>query len=650
MKAHGIGFFSFLKLNIRRALSRGGAAQFLIPLAFALVIWFLLAGLLGIMVHAGSLSTDSLRNLKDSLPESGVLGLAFFHLFTSGGQDLMSSGPGWLFTITGLVLIALLTSVLTNYFDKVSSDYSEGLSSYDVKGHTAVFGFNRDVPGLVRRMTESGAAGGYVLIMTRGDVRGAYALLAEELGRKLMRRVIVLKGDILSASSLDRMRVDQAAEFFVTGDGAGDAATVSCVRSIAGRIPAGKAPVKCYAVLDSSAAFSAFQFADIGAGIRSSLDFFPLNRHAMWAYKVLVNRALNPSPEGFLPLEGTSGIGPESEDHVHLVIAGMTPAALALAREAAMLAHYPNFVTHPGCRTRISFVDEGARSKMHTLQSSAEALFGLSRRRLVPDGTAPDDTVWTLPSGAGHLGGDFLDAEWEFIEGTPGSPAVRTYLEKLAADPRTRLTVALCSEENALTEALILPGAVLRNAIQVLVYQPYGSSLVEELAAGSTASSAPYGKLRAFGMSSACIDMQLIDELTAAARLLDKDTESGAPASKSDAAKLWSNINNAGHIWTKLRSCAPDGGPIPEDRRDVLARTEHNRWNTEQLLMHFRPLTQAEQALVLEGGTPDPARKAALKREHMAHLDICSWERLKELDPEVLQYDYDMVDSIAKVV
>ena len=79
---------------------------------------------------------------------------------------------------------------------------------------------------------------------------------------------------------------------------------------------------------------------------------------------------------------------------------------------------------------------------------------------------------------------------------------------------------------------------------------------------------------------------------------------------------------------------------------DILAMTEHNRWNAEQLLLRFRPLTSGEQKAVLDAGEGFLAAKGRLKREQMAHLDICSWERLAEVDPEVVQYDYNFVEQI----
>jgi len=69
----------------------------------------------------------------------------------------------------------------------------------------------------------------------------------------------------------------------------------------------------------------------------------------------------------------------------------------------------------------------------------------------------------------------------------------------------------------------------------------------------------------------------------------------------------------------------------------------------DQLLMNFRPLTKEEQEEVLSGGSVDTQMKGALKRTRRAHLDICSWSRLEEIDPEVIDYDYHMVDAAGQL-
>ena len=116
-----------------------------------------------------------------------------------------------------------------------------------------------------------------------------------------------------------------------------------------------------------------------------------------------------------------------------------------------------------------------------------------------------------------------------------------------------------------------------------------------------------------------------------------------ASKSKSAAANMWSNIYNASHMWTKLRSVGSKDGSIPDEMVDILGKTEHVRWNVEQLLTSYRPLLETEQREVISGGDDVKNR---YKREERAHLDIASRERLESIDASVIEYDSDLVKKI----
>ena len=656
MRPSRIYIVSRLRLTIQRMLARGGWVQLLVPVLFLVLMWLLFVLALVILMGAGLADWDALTTLRTSLKDKNVFGVAFYHLFTAGGVDVIASGAGWIPTVIGLALVALFTSIFTNFFVSAAQDYKDGSSDYKMSDHVAFFGFDGTVPDLLKQMLSGRYSSCSFLVMTSGDVQEAYARLASVLDTRQRKRVVVIKGDIASDEGIKRMQVSRAQVIHVFGDNGGDTELMKCVTVIADSLPevAPEQRIPCYVMFSERSAFAVFQFADVGRQIGGKLAFFPFNRHEMWAHKVLINRSLTPDSRGWLPLEGTSGIGPDCPDHVHLVVAGMSPIGIAMGYEAALLGHYPNMRKYYDARTRITFIDSNVTEGMQSLQARLEGMFQLCRWRYSSAGSKVQDTPWNLPRGTDHLGGDFMDLEWEFIEGSTDAPEVRDYLRELAADSHTRLTVAVCLPESgaSVNAAMNLPREVCSAAVQILVNQPERSSVVDALASGTTVSVSPYRKLRAFGMGAESFDLALADGLVNAAAMLDKDPGKTAVeviASKSDSAKMWSNIYNASNIWTKLRSANSRDGKIPDNMREALAWTEHNRWNAEQLLMQFRALTRDEQAWVLESGSTDNGRKGALKRANMAHLDICSWERMEEVDPEVVAYDFNMVDSINRM-
>ena len=86
-----------------------------------------------------------------------------------------------------------------------------------------------------------------------------------------------------------------------------------------------------------------------------------------------------------------------------------------------------------------------------------------------------------------------------------------------------------------------------------------------------------------------------------------------------------------------MRSIDYNGCCLSAKQINLLSDVEHNRWNIEQLLMNFRPLTQDEQNDVFA----KKKDKEELKGE-MAHLNICSNKRLLELNTvDVVARAYD---------
>ena len=640
MKASGIALGSNLKLLIQRALSKGGFSQFLVPFGIAVIFWLLFVAFLKFMIMADIATMSELQSLRKDLGDLGIFEIAFYHLFASGDIDQLSVGPGWLIVIIGALLVASVTSVFTNFFEKLSKDYLDGHSDYRVKGHTAVLGFHSAVPELIRRMMDEGRST-YFLVLT-SDVRQARSVLRSALGKKRMRRVLLLCGDMASSEDLKRMQLSRAVELHIAGDAsagkAGDEKCIRCLKNASSALK-GRTAVPCFLLLESSATLPALQRMDT---VGDTLALFPMSQPDMWAHKLFLGKDA-------VPFEGPEGMRPDASDHVHLIIFGMSAHGLALAREAALLAHYPNHILQVQLRTRISFIDPCAEERMQALSCELEGMFSLCRKRFIPAGTPVGKTAWVMPSQT-QLGDDFMDLEWEFINGSVQTPSVREYLDESARDSHTRLTVAVCIEDDAaaLDTALKLPESVLESALQIPVLQKEGDASLALLAEATTVSERRFRKFKAFGMKTAACDLPLIRTLIAEAAQLEKAPgKTAEPLSKSEAARMWSNLYNTAHASVKRRSAAASAdwnGNLEE----LLARTEHARWNAEQLLLGFRPLTLEEQAYVLADEAQFATRKAELKRERLAHLDICSWERLNEIDPVSVTYDFNLVKQTLK--
>lgn len=418
--------------------------------------------------------------------------------------------------------------------------------------------------------------------------------------------------------------------------------------------------------------FSVFQFSEISDDIKYCINFKPFNYYEMWAQKVLINKNLKlvqnstaaTDKISYLPLEGTEGIGPDSDKYVHLFIVGMSRMGVVLGIEAAHLAHYPNFATKH-IRTKISFIDKNSADEKDFFMGRFKELFDLSHWRYGAvaqtdeTGVKAGELQWKpadshAPEGYDYLGGDFLDIEWEFINGGIENKSVKDYILKEVSRENCLATIAMCLPEpsRCLAAALYLGRDIYDHAKQVLVYNRYGDSLISEMTNHHKGKHInPYdNKLKAFGMAAECYDENIISDAEKIAATFDAEynniykkyeklygkRDEGENPGKSSVAKWWSNIYCANTLWTKLRCLQwKEDKPLSTTDKYYLSNVEHARWNMEQLLMGYRPLTEAEQKDVIADLTQKNPKKLEL-----GHFNICSFERLKEIDRSSIRFDW----------
>ena len=427
--------------------------------------------------------------------------------------------------------------------------------------------------------------------------------------------------------------------------------------------------LKCRVMFEYQTTFSVFQFYDINQEVNAYLKFKPFNNNELWAQKVLINKEIDPeklkanAAQGtYLPLEGADGIKMNDNTHVHLFIIGMSRMGVAMGIEAAHLAHYPNYETK-GIRTKITFIDKNATEEKDFFMGRFKALFKLSHWRYA--NIDNDNLVWKkthVPFDLEYLGGDFLDIEWEFINGGIEHGSIQDYI-LASATPSVKITIAICLPESNQSHAaaLYLDKRIYdsNSVIQILAYNRYGSSIINAIT--QSGNKHPYcAKLKSFGKpSDLFVDNDIeqsenigrkINDIYNKISVTEQYHPLKAPGNykgKSIVANNWSSIYNGNMLWTKLR-CAgysPQDEELTEETINTLADVEHNRWNVEELLMNFRPLTKKEQSIEQSKGNEN---KNILKGM-MAHTDICSNKKLLEIDLDARQYDIELTRCLPEI-
>ena len=658
------------------------------------------------LVYESELYEEKDSNLEypiKSWPKSpNIYWSVYYHFIDQGNQHMTTTkrGRAWaaLIGILGMFMLnGLLVSSIIGYIDRRKERWMRGDVRYKrfLKRHFhyVVIGGNDVASGIVGQML---SRGGYILIQTSRDVESFRRELYSNLDEEQQERVIIYYGNRISRKDIEELYIEKAKEVYILGEDTRtddmesyhDTMNMECLRLVCEYMEsikyASNKPDRlvCRVMFEYQTTFSVFQFYDIDKKVQEIIDFRPFNYYEMWAQKVLINKEIDSNKlkevslrGGYLPLEGTEGIKKEDDNYVHLFIVGMSRMGVAMAIEAAHLAHYPNY-ENKKIRTKITFIDKNAAEEKDFFMGRFKELFALSHWRY---GNVDNGSLeWAplhQPTGYEYLGGDFIDIEWEFINGGIEQSAVQDYI-LASSNPLAKMTIAVCLPESNRSHAaaLYLDKRIYesKSVLQVIVYNRYGDSVIKSFR--SEEPKHPYlNKLKPFGAPNNCFDTKFLEQseevgttignrykeikrryIEPAQKAAKQSEGKGGYKGKSSTAKSWSNIYNGNSIWTKLRSISYTGGKLSQEEKEILSDVEHNRWNMEQLLLNFRPLTEIEQAKVKNEvlrTDKKKDRKEDLKGE-MAHLNICSNQCLKALgyvDVAARAYDEGLTDLLPDI-
>ena len=669
-------------------------------------------------------STSLPNELRNKQVDPSLFWGIYYHFIDPGNQHMTTTPNGRLWAaiigILGVFLLnGLLVSSIIGWIDIRKEKWLKGEVKYNLlfmfRSHYVIIGGNDMVAGIVKQLfdaikKEKHFFSPYILIQTSRDVEVFRRELFTGLTEDQQKRVIIYYGSRNSDDDIADLKLEKAKEVYILGEDTRaddiesyhDTMNMECLRLVGDQV---KDVAKfcidekkvdnrlvCRVMFEYQTTFNILQVTDIDG---DKIKFLPFNYYEMWAQKVLVCQELKKDASyPYLPLEGVEGIKPHENSFVHFVVVGMSRMGIAMAIETAHLAHYPNFETKKK-RTRITFIDSAMEKEKHFFMGRFKEMFAVARYREVDKVSENiysnlDNYSWMdplvdekckSPYKGDYLGTDFVDVEWEFVNGSIENPNVQQYLVDAASNPDAKLTIAVCLPENsrAIAAAAYLPDAVYSSdqTLQVLVYQKFNDELLRQISQNNFRY---HKKLRAFGMKDQGYDASLVElseyiaeshldiaydeyknkrkeKIKAQCQKQDETEEQGSSEGqtsdqtegKSKTAKWWSTKYNIYTMWTKFR-CMSDTpevlveGGFDESMLPVLGKMEHNRWVVEQLLLRYRPLTRDEQekAKIVSLCSSD-TEKDRLKKEKYAHLDICSNGRLDEVDFEASKLDPELI-------
>jgi len=676
-----------------------------------------------------------------------------------GNLPAAQKGTGYLFAIicafAGIFCLSgFAVSSFINFINRMSERWKLGLLRYDImfKDYVVIIGCNNQTANLVKLVATRKDVK-YVLILTSQNVEKMRMKLDLDLDYEEEKKVVFYYAERTSREDIAQLHVERAKDIFILGEDVysdeetdHDIANISCLENISEYLKEmrenfekkkekGKRErnekknenlherKRVHVNLEYQSTFTAFKYTHIYRSLDKNVEFIPYNIHEIWAKKILVdNFAVVPigkkgefKVQEYIPIDSLHGIKVDDTKTVHLVIVGMNQMGTALGVQAALMSHFPNAHRDRNLRTTITFIDDQAVKEGEFLRGRFSTLFDLCRYRVVDvskeeliydDGT--EDTQekcnWIDPMKEGrykHLGENFMDIQWEFIQGNVAGDSVRRYLSAVAEDENKFTTIAICfnHSQNSVAAALYLPELVYKRALQILVYQQDSFDLAYKIATGEKVWKR-YEKLRPFGMIEGSYTENPFDNPMA--KILHYLYESrrignqGKSKSSDDYTyfpvvdisefdgvsidadfarkinELWdqqgivvklSNIDMVDTIPMKLRSLGLtidtiDELPLKlqkEDTLEMLAKSEHTRWVTERTTMGYRPLddNQKEWRYFLNSDlTPDERKKQKRywQDKSRAHLDICSNTWLVTVDPGTHYNDMAVISYIPQIL
>lgn len=549
-------------------------------------------------------------------------------------------GLGVIYLCGSLVFSGLLIASITNALRTRADRFKEGKVRYRFRNHVVIIGYNNLVPGMIHRIwKENGGRPNRIVIGVNGNVQETFNQLRNHLEEN-KKMVVVLNADSKNRWDLrKRLKVQYAKEVYIIGDG-DDAYLMNSYKKIQ-EICGEKMP-ECYVEMRHQSTFALFQTYSATKGYE---HFHAFNFHDIWARQMVMREEIDTR-------QGMS-IGPDSDKQVHLVVIGMTEMGEALAREAAFICHYPNYVTRR-IRTKITFIDPQAKEQMTYLTGRYRHLFDLCHYSFF------DYAPGALNPAPHNPEKDFLDIEFEFIQANIAERQIREKITEWASSDKQVLTIGVCTDmpHRSMAAGLYLPDEVFENNIPVWVYQPAKGDLKDYLECSH------FKNIITFGMSGKDLDIKNEDMILQAKRLnylygliydtiqqnKEKSQEEILDAVDSlvldykkmdekgwnnlDVFKKWSNVYCVSTIKKKIDSVRSEWS---EKNIQLIDAVEHNRWNVEKLMMGFRPATDEERR------TED---KDGLKQRFI-HCDIRPYN---DLDEETKKYDNKFTKEIPNII
>lgn len=348
---------------------------------------------------------------------------------------------------------------------------------------------------------------------------------------------------------------------------------------------------------------------------------------------------------------GAEGIPPSSSDRVHVVIFHKGPMALYVARQVALVAHFPNFKEGDGKKknskncTKITILYN--RIKHPDILKELEKDEYLCNLPKVCKCSFVNDYTETINKQS------YIDIELELVAFN-SDEEFENYRPKV--DAGNNLEPVIIDEYilEQITQCDPPLEIDIRNASRVNMVYGVGAD-IDNLPPDTPNTAERYD----MALSYFCYQ-QSSKETMAKWEGLSKGKKDSLSFQINLRKKL-SNVFCNDCFSTRFKSVLdkPDDLMnqdekellcVVKDNIQLLAQCEHARWNVEELILGFSPLTPEERwkDAQLFGEARKAYRKELKNKGH--HIDLCSCQDLRRINPADRKYDYFLMLAMVKIL
>lgn len=612
-------------------------------------------------------------------------------------DDYLNGDRFWviLFAVLGsflgiVIFGGMLVSVLSNMLERRIENYRQGKNIYVISGHYIILGYDEIVPSIIKQLCTAHPSA-YVLLQSSLPSEIISEKLHSSIAQDFEKRVIVKNGHRTSIDDLCELKLSSSQEIFIVGDrskSSHDAMNIDCLEKIRNIIKEKNNYPSCITtVFEDPDTFAALQVVDLFEEIRNlGVELKPYNFYSDWARKIFVDCEYIDDTEHFsYPHIDKKGIADNDDVYVHLVIVGMSNFGTTLGVEAAKILHFPNFHKNQNL-TRITFIDIDVKQTRNVFLTRYRHFFEIQSHKY------NEQNVPATRFKGNNA--DFLDVEFEFIEGDIFSLEIQSLLSKWAIDGKQYLSLIFAMSDLRLNMAIALnlPDELYENATPIFVRQKSSSKFLNLLHEKSNCErtkikiekkvvirkrlKGKFAQIYPFGMADIIFDenkrslkvAEYINFLYAKCEENNWNIPNPEDFKKCSwdevhmawknlpVAHQWSNLYCAYNIEYRIRSIMlmreKEGiiinstdylGEIQEREIEVLGRVEHNRWNVEKLMLGYRKPTESED-YYSDINIIDGKKNKELKNAHKElyiHSDIRPYEELddiQEIDKEIIRH------------